>query len=269
MRSVTTIESDSGTPTFESTVTAAATTSSESVPLATGHSSMTSPLQYAPPALSSATSSSTLSTSSSIAVSTAVTAAVTPTVVPFPGITHSVKFKAGVSAGAAALLLLLLALFCWRKRRRTHQHEPAKSRYEDPSNTELVNTVHYGLTKPPDPNPYAQRFPSSQLPNDGRGPVDSRSRSNFSLVPDNDREPHRRQPNLQHAPALNPYNFSPPAAAAEAALGDQRHWQDRSPAPSYMTEDPALRVQTSRSRQHLGQRERGIQEVLGDERFGG
>ncbi|CAF9904069.1 MAG: hypothetical protein ALECFALPRED_004829 [Alectoria fallacina] len=113
-----------------------------------------------------------------------------------------------------------------------------------------------------------QRFPLNQPPNDERGPANSRSRSNLVLVPDHDRGDRRPQPNLQHAPALNPYNVPPPAAAVGANFIGQEHWRNMSPAPSYATEDPAARTQTPQSRRPLAQREMDIQEVLGDERYG-
>ena len=266
--------------TSEGTVTAAATSSLNSVAAATGHASVisssqsaflatfsttsspqsasspiavttpstTTSIPTAVPSSSSTASSPTQSASSSIAVTATSTAAGIPTAAPSSSITHSTGFKAGVSVGGAAgLFLLLLALFFWRRKRRSRPDQPAQSGHEGSGNYELSNGAYYGSTQVPALNPYTQPFPLSQPPNDERGPADSRSRSNFALVPDHDQEHSRPQPNLQHAPALNPYTVYT-ATTMGAAFGDQDHGRIVSPPPSYMTEDPATRTQTPRSR---------------------
>lgn len=115
------------------------------------------------------------------------------------------------------------------------------------------------MTNPPSPNPYRQRFPLAPSTTDG-SPANNRSRYNDALIPDQDQEQYRPQPNMRHPPPLNPYAVSqlnhdperrgsqpnlrrpsafdpyaipsPPATFASRGYGD-----NASPAPTYTTED--------------------------------
>ena len=274
-----TIENESSTPTSESTVSAITTGSSNSIRMATVPQSPTNSPQASSLAILSASASFTprnLSASSSsiitpndaMTATLTVTASGTSTAAPDLSVTDRRGFKVGVSIGAVAFLVLLLLTILWcRKRRRSQPYESGGTGNRNPSIVEPSYTPYYGATTPPDPNPYTQSFPLIQLLDDERGPVERRWRSSSPLVPDNHPGSRRPRVDLQHAPPLNPYSVPSPAAAASATYCDQGDWRNGTPAPSYTTESPAVRIQTPRSRLPTPWREPGIQEAPGDGRL--
>ena len=179
---------------------------------------------------------------------------VTPSAGSSHSVTRSSGFIAGVSVGGVVgLCLLLMGLYFWRKRGQSQQYDTAASGNGDTGNVEpSSNAAPYGMTATPQPNPYSQPFPLNQPHSDVGGPADS-------LVPDQHRGYSSPQPNLQYSPALNPYNVSQAAATTGLGFGGHERPPNRSPAPSYRTEDPAVQGQTPRSRRPLDGRDPEMQ----------
>ncbi|KAI4217666.1 MAG: hypothetical protein LQ351_000262 [Letrouitia transgressa] len=119
-------------------------------------------------------------------------------------VTHTVGFKAGVIVGAVVffIIAIIVAIYGWRR----YKKDAFKTKIEeDTSNIEPPPAHPFTMTNPPSPNPYRQPFPLVPSFTDERSSANNRSRYNDNLVPDQDQEQYRSQPNIRYAPPLNPY----------------------------------------------------------------
>ncbi len=90
----------------------------------------------------------------------------------------------------------------WRRWPKGNRQNNAISYPTTTADTPPITPYRYDPIEPPTPNPYAQVFPEN------RSRADSSAFPGPGIVPDHQRGQTRRsQPNLQHAPAHNPYSI--------------------------------------------------------------
>ncbi|KAL6721001.1 hypothetical protein ACLMJK_000101 [Lecanora helva] len=215
--------------------------------------------------------------SSTVAISTFITAIAiptpssSPTSSPTPAASSSIpktkNFQIGVSIGAVVFAAMIVALIWWCRRRRRPRNSPPPSLIEPRVPDQgLASGPQYGMSQPPNPNPYTQPFPLHQSATNNTGPANNQSRFNAAIIPDHDPERYHSQPNLRNAPALSPYHIHAPTAAASSANfsdpGNRRNW---SPAPSYRTEDPLQANPAPRTHRRARRAEPRVREVRGYE----
>ena len=160
---------------------------------------------------------------------------------PSSSVTSKTRFKVGVAVGVVGVAVIAFIVFIIYRRRRDHRTRHGGTTDVSPPSEETSDNVHqfrpadYGLTAPPIPSPYDERFPQNPTPFDSPGLTPIRRNSlgfNSDLTPDHDIGDRRPLNNLRHAPALDPYRRNFPAPTQRGSLRDDESQSSTIP-PSY------------------------------------
>ena len=158
----------------------------------------------------------------------------------------------------AAFLVIILVIYCKRRNNESGRNTPIPG--EGGPNNVIPPAPRFTMTDPPSPHPYSRPFPLALSTINERGAAINRSRYDGALIPDQEQEQYRPQPNLRHTPPLNPYAIPQPNHDQElhgsqpnlrhspalnpyaipslpAAFANREFGDNASPAPTYTTED--------------------------------